>query len=329
LQSPSRSVKLEFMTMKSKPPEWSALQVHSQPAGSHLQKFLEELWNAVRAETGGRLQVTVHPSSMNIAGAGPKVLEKVMAGDIAFHVLMGPALAHAVPAMEIQGLPFAFTSSEQVAAAMDGELGDYLRKEMVAKGLHAFPYGLMENGFRQIVSVDKPVRTADDLVGYRMRVPGGRIFNEVFEALGATPVTISVDRLYDALQDGEADGQENPLVVSDENRLYEVCRFVSITNHIWSGFNIYGNLEFWDSLPPDVHDVVQRNVRTFTAAQRQNVRQVNRALEQELAQRGMTFNTADTTTFRQLLGADFYRRWKAQIGSAAWELLEKETGKLV
>jgi TRAP-type C4-dicarboxylate transport system substrate-binding protein len=187
----------------------------------------------------------------------------------------------------------------------------------------------MENGFRQMVSVAKPIRTADDLVGYRMRVPGGRIFNEVFEALGATPVTISVDRLYGALRDREADGQENPLVVCEENRLYEVCGFVSITNHIWSGFNVYGNLEFWNALPRDVQEVVQRNVAKFVAAQRENVRRVNRELEQKLAQRGMAFNTADTTTFRRLLGADFYRRWKTQLGSMAWALLEKETGKLV
>src|SRR5688572_3843171 len=151
------------MTVETKPPRWTAVQVHSQPPASHLQRFLEDLWSAVHAETGGRLRVTVHPSSMNIAGAGPKVLEKVRTGEIAFHVLMGPGLAHAVPAMEIQGLPFAFTSSEQVARVMDGELGRYLQDEMAAQGLYAFPCGLMENGFRQIVSRDKPIRDARDL----------------------------------------------------------------------------------------------------------------------------------------------------------------------
>jgi len=313
--------------MKNKP-EWTAAQVHSQPAASHLQKFLEDLWNAVEAETGGRLEVTVHPSSMDIAGAGPNVLRKVIDGEVEFHVLMGPGLARAVPAMEIQGLPFAFGSSEQVARVMDGELGGYLRQEMEAKGLYAFPCGLMENGFRQIVSRDKPIRHAGDLEGYRMRVPGGQIFNEVFEALGAKPVTIPVDRLYGGLRDGEVDGQENPLVVCEENKLYEVCRYVSISNHIWSGFNVYGNLEFWSGLPEDVQEIVRRNVKKFVAAQRENVRQVNAALEKKLTQRGMTFNTADTSTFRKLLGADFYTRWKKRLGSTAWDLMERETGKL-
>ncbi|HYH41579.1 MAG TPA: TRAP transporter substrate-binding protein [Burkholderiales bacterium] len=316
------------MTPTKITPTWKADQVHSQPRESHLQKYLEMLWDGVRDETGGRLQVAVHPSSMNIAGAGPNVLKRVQSGEIAFHVLMGPGLAHAVPAMEIQGVPFAFTSSEQVAKVMDGALGDYLRAEMAAKGLYGFPCGLMENGFRQIVSADKPIRTADDLAGYRMRVPGARIIADVFDALGATPVTVSVDRLYTALRDGEVDGQENPLVVCEENRLYEVCRHVSITNHLWSGFNVYANLEFWNALPGDVQEIVNRHVANAVRAQRANVRSVNAALERGLAERGMVFNTADTTTFRRLLTTGFYGRWKNEVGHTAWSLLEAEVGKL-
>jgi tripartite ATP-independent transporter DctP family solute receptor len=307
---------------------WRADQVHSQPAASHLQRFLEELWNAVNRETDGRLQVTVRPSSMGIAGAGPEVLKRVLEGEIALHVLMGPGLAHAVPAMAVQGVPFAYASSEQVASIMDGALGAYLAREMAARGLHAFPCGLMENGFRQIVSADKPVRSADDLAGYRMRVPGGAGFAEAFEALGATPVLVSVDRLYEALRVREVDGQENPLVVCEENRLYEICGYVSITNHMWSGFNVYGSLAFWKALPGDVQEIVQRNVKKAVAAQRRNVRQVNSALRQKLEARGMKFNVADAASFRRRLDASFYARLKAQIGSAAWDLLEQETGRL-
>lgn len=308
--------------------QWQADQVHSQPRASHLQKFLEHLWDAVATETDGRLQVTVHPSSMGIAGAGPEVLKRVLAGDVAFHVLMGPALAHAVPPMAIQGLPFAYTGSEQVARIMDGALGEYLTREMAAKGLHAFSRGVMENGFRQIVSVDKPIRTADDLAGYRMRVPGGTIFAEAFEALGAMPVLVSVDRLYEALRAREVDGQENPLVVCEENRLYEICRYVSITNHMWSGFNVYGNLDFWKALPADVQEIVQRNVKKAVAAQRVNVRAVNAALEEKLKARGMTFNTTETASFRRRLDTSFYTRLEAQIGATAWGLLEQEAGRL-
>jgi len=309
-------------------PRWRAVQVHAQPPDSHLQRFLGELWGAVRAETGGRLDVAVEPLSMGIPGGGPNVLKKVLSGEIAFHVFMGPGLAHAVPAMEVQGLPFAFSSSEQVAAAMDGGLGEYLCREMAAKGLHAFPRGLMENGFRQIVSARRPVRGVDDLAGYRMRIPEGRIFTDLFESLGATPVTLSIDKLHGALRDGAVDGQENPLVVAEELKLYEVAGFVSTTNHVWSGFNLYGNLGFWRALPGDVQEVVQRNVVKSVAAQRAHVRALNRELEGRLAARGMTFNATDTTGFRHRLAAGFYARWKSQLGATAWGLLEGATGKL-
>ena len=314
--------------MAAAEPRWKAVQVHAQPPDSHLQKFLGELWAAVRAETGGRLDVTVHPLSMGIPGGGPNVLKKVLSGEIAFHVFMGPGLAQAVPAMEIQGLPFAFASSEQVAAVMDGALGDYLQKEMAAKGLYAFPRGLMENGFRQIVSARRPVRAADDLAGYRMRVPEGRIFTDLFESLGAVPVTLSIDRLHGALRDGTVDGQENPLVVAEELKLYEVAGYVSTTSHVWSGFNLYGNLGFWNALPGDVQEIVRRNVATAVAAQREHVRELNRELEARLARRGMKFNAADTTGFRRRLAAGFYARWKSQLGAGAWSLLERETGSL-
>ena len=309
-------------------PRWRAVQVHAQPPGSHLQKFLGELWAAVKAETGGRLDVAVHPLSMGVPGGGPNILKKVVSGEIEFHVFMGPGLAHAVPAMEIQGLPFAFSSSEQVAAVMDGELGDYLQKEMAAKGLYAFPRGLMENGFRQIVSAKRAVSDAGDLAGYRMRIPEGRIFTDLFASLGAVPVTISIDQLYGALRDGAVDGQENPLVVAEELKLYEVAGCVSTTNHVWSGFNLYGNLGFWNTLPGDVQETARRNVAKAVAAQRAHVRELNGGLEARLAGRGMKFNVADTAGFRKLLAGGFYARWKSQLGATAWGLLERSVGTL-
>ena len=314
--------------MTSAGASWRARQVHAQPPDSHLQKFLEDLWSAVKTQTGGRLDVSVHPYSMGVPGAGPTVVRKVVAGEIELHVLMGGVLGQVVPVMQIQGLPFAYTRSEQVARVMDGALGDYLRSEMAAKGLHAFAGGLMENGFRQIVSVDKPVHRVDDLAGYRMRVPAGRVFEDLFDSLGAVPVTVNIDRLYDSLANREVDGQENPLVVTEENRLYEVSRYVAVTNHMWSGFNLYGKLAFWNALQSDVPSIVERNVRTFVAAQRSNVRRLNADLETRLTERGMRFNPADTGSFRRALSGGFYARWKRELGTTAWGLLEQEIGPL-
>ena len=213
--------------------------------------------------------------------------------------------------------------------ANDGALGEYIGRECEAKGIYRFRFGLLENGFRDISMVDRPIRTADDLRGVRMRVPNGEMFRDLFTVLEARPVTVNIRDLYEALKTRRVDGQENPLVVTEVNRLYEVTKYVSITRHMWSGFNLLANLEFWNGLPEDVREAVQRNVKEFVARQRAYTDSLNRELETTLAGRGMIFNTADVASFRRKLGGGFYRRWKDRLGAAAWGLLEDEVGRLV
>ena len=313
----------------SGPPRWTGRQFHNQPEQSHTHGFLVALWDEVHRDTGGRLQITVHPQNAGIPGSDPAALRLLVAGGLEFMTLMGGIIGQVVPVAEIQGLPFAFASHEQVHAVMRGELGDHLRAEMASKGIHAFRHGVLENGFRHIVSVDRPVRGVADLAGYRMRIPAGRLFEDTFRALGAEPVVVDIAGLYDALRERRVDGQENPLAIIEVNRLYEVCRYVSLTGHMWSGFNLIGNLAFWRGLPEDVQEVVNRAVAKHVARQRAYTDRFNRDLEAKLAsERGMFFNTADAQSFRRALSADFYRRWKREFGATAWDLLEAAVGKL-
>jgi TRAP-type C4-dicarboxylate transport system substrate-binding protein len=162
----------------------------------------------------------------------------------------------------------------------------------------------------------------------KMRVPDGQMFRDLFSALDAVPVTINIRDLYEALKSRRVDGQENPLVITEVNKLYEVTKYVSVTNHMWSGFNLLANLKFWNSLPGDVQEVVQRNVQKYVALQRAYTDGLNRELGEKLAARGLVFNTADVSTFRAKLGGGFYQRWKSEFGPTAWSLLEREVGRL-
>lgn len=307
---------------------WKARQFHNQPAQSHQHQFLSDLWAEVAKETGGRLEVAVYPQNNNIPGSDPGALDMLQSGELEFFTLMGGILGRKVPVAEIQGLPFAFTSHAQVHKANDGALGEYIGRECAAKGIYRFRYGLLENGFRQIAMVDRPIRTADDLRGVRMRVPDGQMFRDVFTALEAQPMTVNIRELYEALKTRRVDGQENPLVILEVNKLYEVTKYVSTTNHMWSGFNLLANLRFWNALPSDVQEIVLRNVKKYVAMQRAYTDNLNRELEGKLAARGMIFNAADVSTFRAKLGGGFYQRWKSDFGPTAWGLLEREVGRL-
>jgi tripartite ATP-independent transporter DctP family solute receptor len=307
---------------------WQGRQFHNQPEDSHIHSFLVALWDAVREESAGRVNISVHPRNGDIDGSDPGALRMLVSGELEFMTLMGGIIGQVVPAAEIQGLPFAFADTEQVFAVMDGPLGDYLNLEMRAKGIHALPGCCFENGFRQIYGRDKPVRDVRDLEGYRMRVPDGRLFVDAFSALGAVPVIVNIKELYASLQSGRVDGQENAMVVHKVNRLYEVTKYLSVTNHMWSGFNLLANLAFWDRLPADVQDIIQRNARRQVLAQRAHTRRENDGMLALFAQHGMIINEADTASFRAKLAGDFYRRWKTELGTGAWNLLEAQVGRL-
>ena len=308
--------------------EWSARQFHNQPAQSHQHQFLSDMWEQVAQETDGRLRVTTFPQNNNVPGSDPQALDMLASGELEFFTIMGGILGRKVPVAEIQGMPFAFTSHAQVHAANDGPLGEYIGRACLAAGIYRFQYGLLENGFRQISMVERPVRTAEDLRGVKMRVPDGQMFRDLFSALDAQPVTVNIRDLYEALKTRRVDGQENPLVITEVNRLYEVTRYVAVTNHMWSGFNLVANLRFWNSLPDDIRQVVLRNVRKYVAAQRAYTDDLNRQLGQRLASRGLVFNDADVASFRAKLGGGFYQRWRNEFGERAWALLEQQVGKL-
>ena len=299
-------------------------QFHNQPEDSHQHRFLVDLWADVRAGTG--LEVTVHASNAGVPGSDPRVLAMVIGGELEFATMMGPLIAAHVPAAEIQGVPFAFRDSAQAHAALDGALGEHLRAEMRAQGLYLL--GAFENGIRHVCSVSRKISTPADLQGYRVRVPAARIYAELFEALGAVAVPVNIDGLYPALRDGQVDGHENPLAITEVNRLYEVTRVVSLTAHAWSGFNLVANLAYWQSLAEHVRDAVQRAARQQIALQRTYAMVLNAELQRTLATRGMAVAPVDRMVFRRAVPAECYARWRQRCGARAWELLEHVTGRL-
>ena len=295
-----------------------------------MHPFLEDLWNEVRLATDGRFSVTVHAKNAGLPASHLAIVDLLIAGEIEFYVLMGGVLGPLVPAMEIQGLPFAFGDHAQVHTTFDGPLGEYLRAELHAHGIHAFPCGLLENGFRHISTVDRPLRSAADLEGLRIRIPEGRMFADAFASLGAIPVEVNVLKLYDALGNRDVDAQENPLSVTEALRLHEVTHHAALTSHMWSGFNLMTGSRFWSSLPGDIQSVIGQAIRRHVARQRAHTDALNRTLESKLSHWGMTVTQPDPSAFRlRLMDQGFYRRWREITGATAWHLLEQNVGKII
>jgi len=295
----------------------------SQPADSPNCIRLREMAERVAADTQGALAIEVFPESK--LGSDSVMIEMVRKGELELY-LGGNVFGPLVPVTEMPGLPFTFRDSAAVFEALDGDLGDYIRGELAAKGLRAFRYG-MDNGFHQLTTSTRPIRTVADLQGMKIRTPVQKMTVEFFETLGAKPMTFTLNKLYEVCRDKVVDGQTDPLAIVVLLKLYEVQTYLSLTNHWWSGFTLVANQGAWDALPADVRAVVDRHAETSARDLRRDIRRIDSGAVDLLRAKGMVVNEADTSGFRKPL-AEFYARWKGIYGERAWALLEARVGKL-
>jgi TRAP-type transport system periplasmic protein len=307
--------------------EYRFSQYHNQAASGPLHKNLVAMWETVRAETNGRVETTVYAENNKLPGGDPDALKMLIAGEIQFFTLMGGIIGTVVPVAEAQQLPFAFKSAAEAHKAIDGPLGKYIGEEMAAKGMYLFPVGGFDNGMRQVAAIPHAVTTPEDFAGMKIRVPPGQMMLDTFGAFGAQPVTTPANQIYDALKTGKVDAQENPLAILEGFKLYELVKYVSLTNHMWSGFNAMANLMTWKSLPDDVKDVIERNFTKYVRQQRQDQAALNAKLRDDFSKRGLVFNEVDQAAFRAKLPG-VYATWKEKLGTKCWSLVEAEVGKL-
>jgi tripartite ATP-independent transporter DctP family solute receptor len=289
----------------------------NQPAGSPTTRRAFEMAEAINQETAGEFQLEVFPESR--LGPDPKMFADLRAGALELF-MAGATLGEVAPTSALPLLPFAFSESRAVFAALDGALGDQIRRALAQNGLHAFRH-CWQNGFHHLTTSVRPIHTADDLAGLKFRSPGGAIAADFFKALGADAGMVPFSGMYEALKTHQFDGQSDPLGVVLSLKLYEVQSYLSLTAHWWSGFTLLANAAAWNTLPRAVQWVVEPNAEKFALRQREDVEQINATGSEELARRGKRVNTADTESFRARLG-DFFARWRQKAGPELWRLLE-------
>jgi TRAP-type transport system periplasmic protein len=316
-----------IIVRRSRAADFSFAQYHNQAVGGTLHKNLLAMWDAIRSETNGRVEATVYAENNKLAGGDPEALKKLIAGEIQFFTLMGGIIGTVVPVAEAQQVPFAFKSAAEAHKAIDGPFGRYIGEEMAAKGMYLLPVSGFDNGMRQVTTINRPITKPDDFAGMKIRVPPGQMIFDTFTAFGAQPITTPANQIYDSLKSGRVDAQENPLAILRGFKLFELIKYVSMTNHMWSGFNLMAHLPTWKGLPDDVKAVIERNAAKYVRQQRDEQEMLNASLREDLAARGLVFNEVDQTAFRARLPA-VYATWKDKLGSKCWTLLEAEVGKL-
>jgi tripartite ATP-independent transporter DctP family solute receptor len=315
-----------ILTRRGDAAEFSWRYANNNVAQHPMNLRLREAVDRIREQTSGRVDIQVFPNSQ--LGGDTDMLSQLRTGAIQLFNLSGLILSTFVPLASINGVGFAFKDYDQVWTAMDGPLGSLIRAAIGKSGLYAFA-AMWDNGYRQVTSSTHPIRTPDDLKGFKIRVPVSPLWTSMFKAFGAAPASININEAYSAMQTKIVEGQENPLALIDLYKFYEVQKFVSLTNHMWDGFWTLANSRAWGSLPKDLQDIVERNLNDAARAGRADVAALNASLQGALSQKGMTFNTTDPQVFRAALrSANFYAEWKEKYGAEAWAVLESQVGAL-
>ncbi|HEX3182356.1 MAG TPA: TRAP transporter substrate-binding protein [Beijerinckiaceae bacterium] len=301
--------------MANNSPETHPLTVRMREAAANILK-----------DSDDKVDMQVFPN--NQLGSDTDMLSQLRSGALEFFTLSGLILATLVPAASINGIGFAWSGYDKVWPAMDGDLGAYIRAQIAKANLHAFGR-IWENGFRQITSSTREIKTPDDLKGFKIRVPASPLWTSMFKAFDASPMTINFSEVYSALQTKVAEGQENPLALIDSAKLYEVQKYLARTNHMWDGFWLLANGKVWASIPDNLKAIITKNVNASAVAQREDIAKLNGSLGSTLKAKGLQFNAVDTNAFRaKLQSAGFFKEWKGKYGDEAWAILEKYAGSI-
>ncbi|BCQ28139.1 TRAP transporter substrate-binding protein (plasmid) [Caballeronia sp. NK8] len=295
----------------------------NQPVGSPAHVRIAQMAEAINQESDGRLRIDVYPNST--LGSDNEMLTAVRAGSLDLY-LAGNNLGPVAEVSELPSLPYVFEDNAHVFEALDGELGDYIRQQLDRNGLHAFRY-YMQNGFHQLTNIVRPVKTAEDLRGMIIRTPVEQMPADFFRLFGAVPKGITFNKMYASLRDGVAQGQTDPMGIVVSLRLYEVQKYLSLTNHWWSGFLLVANPDSWKQLPREMQDIVTRNQKHYAILQRDDVYEIERTAADFLAAKGMLVNDADQHSFRRALGG-FYEKWRGVYGAEVWSILRRYSATL-
>lgn len=291
-----------------------------------VNKRAREAIDRIKEATSGRVEINLFPA--NQLGSDTDLLGQIRNGAVDYLNIGSSVLATLVPAVGIVNTGFAFTSYDEVWKAMDGDLGKFVKTEIENVGVLQVGKS-WDNGFRQLTSSTREIKTPEDLKGFKMRVPAAPILTGLFQALGAGPTPINFNEVYSALQTKVVEGQENPLAIIATAKLYEVQKYCSLTSHVWDAYIILGNRRSFQRLPADAQEIVTRELNKAADAERADIAVLSKSLRDELSGKGLQFVEVDKAAFRSALGkTSFYKDWRAKFGDKGWTLLEQAVGQL-
>ena len=274
---------------------------------------------AVEKASGGKMKVR----AVGGAALGPDTQMKQALIGGAQEMMVGSTatLVGITKEMALWDTPFLFNNAKEADAILDGPIGQKVIDKLPEKGLVGLVY--WENGFRNLTNTKRPVTKLEDLDGIKLRVMQNNVYLESFKTLGANAVPLPFSELFSALETKTVDGQENPYNTILSSKFYEVQKYLSVTNHVYSPWIVLVSKKWWDGLSKDEQKVLMDAAKASRDFERKDTRDEAAKALGELKAKGMQINELSPAESARM--RDKLTRVNASIGANVGMDLWNET----
>lgn len=290
--------------------------------GRAAKVFVDE----VARLSGGKMKVR----AIGAAALGPdnQMQQALIGGAQEMMVGSTATLVGISKEMALWDTPFLIANVKEADTLLDGPIGDKVRNKLQDKGLVGLVY--WENGFRNLTNSKRAITKMEDMQGIKLRVMQNNVFLNSFQTLGANAIPLAFSELFSALETKTVDGQENPFNTILSSKFYEVQKYMTVTNHVYSPWIVTASKKWWDQLSKDEQKVLMDAAKTSRDFERKDTRDEAAKAMGDLKAKGMEINElspAEATRMRDKL-TKVYASIGADIGMDLWNETQAELKKI-
>jgi C4-dicarboxylate-binding protein DctP len=300
--------------------KFSHVVAKDTPKGKAAEKFKA----LAEAATKGRVKIELYPNSTLY-----KDKEELEALQLGAVQMLAPSLAKfgplGVKEFELFDLPFIFNDKQALYRVTQGVIGQDMLKKLESKGIRGLAY--WDNGFKMMTS-NRPMRVPADMKGLKLRIQSSKVLDEQMRALGANPQVMAFSEVYQAMQTGVVDGSENPPSNIFTQKMHEVQKHLTVTNHGYIGYAVIVNKKFWDKLPADIRTELELAMKEATEYANNIAQQENDQALENIRKSGKTViyvpTDAERAEWRKAL-LPVHKAMEDRIGKELIDAVNKAT----
>jgi TRAP-type transport system periplasmic protein len=282
--------------------------------------------DAVEKASGGKMKVR----AIGAAALGPdtQMQQALIGGAQEMMVGSTATLVGITKEMALWDTPFLLSNGKEADALLDGPIGDKVLAKLEDKGLIGLAY--WENGFRNLTNSKRPVTKMEDFSGIKLRVMQNDVFLNSFNTLGANAVPLAFSELFSALETKTVDGQENPYNTILSSKFYEVQKYMTVTNHVYSPWVVLVSKKWWNTLSKDEQKILADAAKTSRDFERKDTRDEASRAVGDLKAKGMQINELPATEASRMRNrlTKVYAQIATNVGMDLWIETQTELLKI-